>query len=265
MAEGPSLAARPVAQAPPHWRFRPNQRPEAAGPARRAPRGARQARPRSEPAPRGRRAGSHLSAARGSKPRRVRLQRRRERNVPGTRRPGGRAAGLVGSRQRPPTASGPACRGAFPPRGPRAAEPPTSEALEPAGPAVCGEGSREGLPLPHAALRQRADPRFRGRTGGALAPMPPVLLAARDSFAPRRRPRCVIPSCDPPAVSPRVPRPGSRPGRATPHAPPGGLSLGHATPCPGETRRAAPRGFHGRLCVLQPHHRRSLFFVTIDF
>lgn len=39
VAEGPSLAARPVAQAPPRWRFRPNQRPEAAGPARRAPRG----------------------------------------------------------------------------------------------------------------------------------------------------------------------------------------------------------------------------------
>lgn len=109
-------------------------------------------------------------------------------------------------------------------------------------PAVCGEGSREGLPLPHAALRQRADPRFRGRTGGALAPTPPVLLAARDSFAPRRRPRCVIPSCDPPAVSPRVPRPGARPGRATPHAPPGGLSLGHATPLPGRDAPPRPAG-----------------------
>lgn len=95
VAEGPSLAARPVAQAPPRWRFRPNQRPEAAGPARRAPRGARQARPRSEPAPRGRRAGSHLSAARRSKPCRARLQRRREWNVPGTRRPGGRARWLA--------------------------------------------------------------------------------------------------------------------------------------------------------------------------
>lgn len=202
MAEGPSLAARPVAQAPPRWRFRPNQRPEAAGPARRAPRGARQARPRSEPAPRGRRAGSHLSAARGSKPRRVRLQRRREWNVPGTRWPGGRARWLApaptdGLR---PCVPGPEGGRARHVRGPGAR----------AAGRLRGRFSRRAAAAPRGAQAEGRPPFPRANWGRAR---PDAARAPRSQglHAPRRRPRCVIPSCDPPAVSPRVPRPGWAP------------------------------------------------------
>lgn len=180
-------------------------------------------------------------------------------------RPGDTAAGRPGSLARASAHRRPQAlrAGARPRPGARGRpSPPRPGPWSPRGRPSAGKVLEKGCRGPTRRSGRGQTPRFRGRTGGALAPTPPVLLAARDSFAPRRRPRCVIPSCDPPAVSPRVPRPGRAP---DPDAPPGGLSLGHATPRPGETRRAAPRGFHGRLCVLQPRHRRSLFFVTIDF